>query len=95
MKIILRDAKKAQKRLWKNYTPTATVNDENSKSFTGKVAFICFYLRLNKQRHSLLSKKVTEVFNGDGLVVKQNDGSLKKIFLSSIRPPRYRYHSKN
>lgn len=62
-----RDAKKAQLRLWKNYTPSAAISDENAKTFTGKV---------------------TEVFNGDGLVVKQNDGSLKKIFLSSIRPPR-------
>lgn len=32
--------------------------------------------------------KVVEVLNGDGLVVKLNDGSFKKIFLSSIRPPR-------
>jgi len=34
-----------------------------------------------------LTGKVTEVSNGDGLVIKVNDG-YKKIFLSSIRPPR-------
>jgi staphylococcal nuclease domain-containing protein 1 len=32
--------------------------------------------------------KVVEVLNGDGMVVKQSDGSFKKIYLSSIRPPR-------
>ena len=32
--------------------------------------------------------KVVEVFNGDGIVVKV-DGGFKRIFLSSIRPPRY------
>jgi staphylococcal nuclease domain-containing protein 1 len=62
-----RDAKKAQLKLWKNFTPTASTTDENAKTFTGKV---------------------TEVLNGDGVVVKLNDGTLKKIFLSSIRPPR-------
>lgn len=34
------------------------------------------------------SGKVVEVLNGDGIVVKLNDGTNKKIFLSSIRPPR-------
>lgn len=32
--------------------------------------------------------KVIEVVNGDALVVKRQDGSTKKIFLASIRPPR-------
>ncbi|XP_064077337.1 staphylococcal nuclease domain-containing protein 1-like [Macrobrachium nipponense] len=32
--------------------------------------------------------KVVEVVNGDGLVVKRQDGVLKKIFLASVRPPR-------
>jgi staphylococcal nuclease domain-containing protein 1 len=32
--------------------------------------------------------KVVEVLNGDGLVVKLQDGSYRKIFLSSIRAPR-------
>ena len=32
--------------------------------------------------------KVVEVLNGDGLVLKLTDGTQKKIFLSSIRPPR-------
>uniref|UniRef100_A0A0A9XU00 Staphylococcal nuclease domain-containing protein 1 n=1 Tax=Lygus hesperus TaxID=30085 RepID=A0A0A9XU00_LYGHE len=31
---------------------------------------------------------VIEVINGDALVVKKADGTLKKIFLASIRPPR-------
>ena len=35
-----------------------------------------------------LSGKIVEVLNGDGLIIKLNDGSFKKIFLSSIRPPR-------
>lgn len=35
-----------------------------------------------------LSGKVVEVANADGLVLKLNDGSFKKIFLSSIRAPR-------
>jgi len=38
----------------------------------------------NKQ----LTGKCVEVLNGDGLVMKLNDGSFRKIFLSSIRPPR-------
>jgi len=32
--------------------------------------------------------KVVEVVNGDALVVKRQDGTVKKIFLASIRPPR-------
>lgn len=32
--------------------------------------------------------KVVEVVNGDALVVKRQDGTTKKIFLSSVRPPR-------
>ncbi|KAJ8315336.1 hypothetical protein KUTeg_007486 [Tegillarca granosa] len=32
--------------------------------------------------------KVVEVVNGDALVVKLSDGSFKKVFLSSVRPPR-------
>nr|CAD7459291.1 unnamed protein product [Timema tahoe] len=34
------------------------------------------------------SGTVFEVVNGDALVVKLADGSLKKVFLASIRPPR-------
>lgn len=33
--------------------------------------------------------KVVEVINGDAMIVKLSDGSSKKIFLASIRPPRY------
>jgi staphylococcal nuclease domain-containing protein 1 len=32
--------------------------------------------------------KVIEVVNGDSLTVKMNNGDYKKIFLSSVRPPR-------
>ncbi|XP_054718576.1 staphylococcal nuclease domain-containing protein 1-like [Uloborus diversus] len=34
------------------------------------------------------SGKVVEVVNGDALVIKLSDGSTKKVFLASIRPPR-------
>ncbi|CAG2245874.1 SND1 [Mytilus edulis] len=32
--------------------------------------------------------KVVEIVNGDALVVKMGDGKSKKVFLSSVRPPR-------
>ena len=32
--------------------------------------------------------QVVEIINGDGMVVKMADGSLKKIFLASVRSPR-------
>jgi staphylococcal nuclease domain-containing protein 1 len=32
--------------------------------------------------------KVVEIINGDGMVLKLADGSFKKIFLASVRPPR-------
>jgi staphylococcal nuclease domain-containing protein 1 len=38
-----------------------------------------------------LNGKVVEVLNGDGIVIKLADGSVKKIFLSSIRPPRFNF----
>jgi endonuclease YncB( thermonuclease family) len=31
---------------------------------------------------------VTEVVNGDALMVRTADGTVKKVFLASIRPPR-------
>lgn len=31
---------------------------------------------------------VTEVFNGDAINVKTASGSVKKVFIASIRPPR-------
>jgi len=34
------------------------------------------------------SGKVVEIVNADALNIKLNDGSIKKIFLASIRPPR-------
>ena len=33
--------------------------------------------------------KVTEIVNGDSMVVKTGDNTSRKIFLASIRPPRY------
>lgn len=42
----------------------------------------------NDELSKNLNGKVVEVLNGDGLVMKLSDGSFKKIFLSSIRPPR-------
>ena len=32
--------------------------------------------------------KVVEVVNADALVLKLQDGSFKKVFLASVRPPR-------
>lgn len=37
------------------------------------------------------SGKVVEIVNADALMVKVGDGSVRKIFLSSIRPPRFVY----
>lgn len=34
---------------------------------------------------------VTEIINGDALAVKMPNGTSKKIFLSSIRPPKEKY----
>ena len=34
--------------------------------------------------------KVIEIVNGDSIVVKKNKTEVKKIHLSSIRPPRYK-----
>jgi hypothetical protein len=36
----------------------------------------------------VVSVQVMEVVNGDCLVVKTSDGTQRKIFLASIRPPR-------
>lgn len=35
-----------------------------------------------------INGKVVEIVNADALIIKRGDGSLKKIFLASIRPPR-------
>ena len=32
--------------------------------------------------------KVVEIVNADAVIVKRPDGTLKKYFLASIRPPR-------
>ncbi len=42
---------------------------------------------LDENNKNLVGKCV-EILNGDGIVIKLNDGSFKKIFLSSVRPPR-------
>lgn len=36
---------------------------------------------------------VMEIINGDSLTVKQQNGTVKKIFLSSIRPPKEKYET--
>ena len=84
-----RQAKQARQRLWKNYTQASINTDESNRNFAGKVIESTIFIN----NHwfviwTFLYSKVVEVLNGDGLVVKLNDGSFKKIFLSSIRPPR-------
>lgn len=37
--------------------------------------------------------QVVEVVNGDALVVKTDKNLFKKVFLSSIRPPRYQKYN--
>lgn len=32
--------------------------------------------------------QVMEVVNGDALIVKTSEGTMKKMFLASLRPPR-------
>ncbi|CAL8131754.1 unnamed protein product [Orchesella dallaii] len=67
-----RYAKEKKLRIWKDYTVSAA----------------------NSTTASLMAKDkefvgtVTECVNADALVVRLTDGSLKKIFLASIRPPR-------
>ena len=39
--------------------------------------------------------QVVEVVNGDALVVKTPDSQFKKVFLSSIRPPRQTENTEN
>lgn len=39
--------------------------------------------------------KVVEIVNGDALVVKTGDSQFKKVFLSSIRPPRQAENAEN
>lgn len=46
----------------------------NAQSFTGK--------------EKDFNGAVVEVFNGDAISVKPTGGAAKKVFLSSIRPPR-------
>uniref|UniRef100_A0A1I8I6V4 Staphylococcal nuclease domain-containing protein n=1 Tax=Macrostomum lignano TaxID=282301 RepID=A0A1I8I6V4_9PLAT len=75
-----RDAKKARRRLWKDYVETAGSGGGIGHS--------------NKSEKGLKSGdniegRVVEVGNGDSLVVKRQDtGDYVKLFLASIRPPR-------
>lgn len=39
-------------------------------------------------KEKTFTAKVVEILNGDGVVLKMTDGSMKKVFLSSIRSPR-------
>lgn len=49
--------------------------------------FVPSTLNIDESNKTFVAK-VVEVLNGDGVVVKLNDGSFKRVFLSSIRPPR-------
>jgi len=40
------------------------------------------------QRDREFSALVVEIVNADAIVVKTQDGTYKKIFIASIRPPR-------
>jgi len=39
--------------------------------------------------------RVVEIVNADALVVKRNDGTAKKVFLASLRPPRIQEQDEN
>lgn len=39
-------------------------------------------------KNKSFTAKVVEIVNGDAMFVKSSDGTIKKIFLASIRPPR-------
>ncbi|MCL4136789.1 UNVERIFIED_CONTAM: hypothetical protein GTU68_060303, partial [Idotea baltica] len=43
--------------------------------------------QLNSKEREMIGK-VCEIVNGDALIIKRNNGKTKKVFLSSIRPPR-------
>ena len=43
---------------------------------------------LMKGKDKEFSAVVVEVVNGDALMVKTNDGTVKKIFIAGIKPPR-------
>jgi endonuclease YncB( thermonuclease family) len=50
-----------------------------------KISFVTKYLFLYQISYTAT---VVEVVNGDALMVKTADGTVKKVFLASIRPPR-------
>ncbi|CAD5126112.1 DgyrCDS14285 [Dimorphilus gyrociliatus] len=67
-----KSAKERHVRLWKDYKPP-------SNSHTSPV---------QDGSSRSFSAKVTEIANADALVVKMDNGTDRKIFLASIRPPR-------
>ncbi|MPC21156.1 Nuclease domain-containing protein 1 [Portunus trituberculatus] len=71
-------AKEKQLRLWQDYKPSSLSVRTDACLEEGTLA----------EKDKEFTGKVVEVVNGDALVVKRQDGTNKKIFLSSIRPPR-------
>jgi len=65
-------AKEKKLRIWKDYTASSVSNPAASL----------------KAKDKEFVATVKECVNGDALVVVQADGTSKKIFLASIRPPR-------
>ena len=63
---------------------------------TVKVTYkhVCIFTLKVNVKDKQFSGKVVEIVNADALNIKLNDGSIKKIFLASIRPPRYFAFSK-
>jgi len=47
-----------------------------------------FFLYQISGKEKEYTATVVEVVNGDALMVKTADGTVKKVFLASIRPPR-------
>lgn len=67
-----KSAKEKKLRIWKDYQVNASTN---------AVAGL-------KAKDKEFVATVIECVNGDALMVRQADGTVKKIFLASIRPPR-------
>ncbi|KAM3184526.1 hypothetical protein ACTXT7_008198 [Hymenolepis weldensis] len=74
-------ARKDRRLIWKDFNPPQTIKGQLGKD--GKVA---------NGLTSIVSKEysgtVVEVGNGDNVLVRCEDGQIRKFFLSSIRPPR-------
>ena len=89
----LRAAEKAAKekkvRMWKNYTPSAAQVTIYFRTVKVPYKHVCIFTLKVNVKDKQFSGKVVEIVNADALNIKLNDGSIKKIFLASIRPPRY------